>query len=50
MTTEHHAWVMAQTATAVRESVATCGCGQDLDVCTGTHCSRCGTSLLGHAA
>jgi len=27
-----------------------CGCGQDLDVCSGRHCPRCGTSLLAHAA
>lgn len=22
-----------------------CRCGQDLDVCTGEHCPRCGTTL-----
>jgi hypothetical protein len=24
---------------------AACGCGQELDVATGTHCPRCGTQL-----
>jgi hypothetical protein len=50
MTTEHHAWASAQTATIARQLLSTCGCGQDLDVCTGNHCPRCGTSLIGHAA
>ena len=26
-----------------------CRCGQDLDVCTGKHCPRCGITLF-HAA
>jgi predicted amidophosphoribosyltransferase len=24
---------------------AVCGCGQDLDVCTGAHCPRCGIQV-----
>jgi hypothetical protein len=45
MTTEEHAWVSAQTTltTEARTASTVCGCGQDLDVCTGAHCPRCGT-------
>jgi predicted amidophosphoribosyltransferase len=52
MNTEQHAWtsIHAVTATVRAESPSVCGCGQDLDVCAGTCCPRCGTSLTGHAA
>jgi hypothetical protein len=45
MTTEEHAWVSAQmTSTSQTHMASTvCGCGQDLDVCAGAHCPRCGT-------
>jgi hypothetical protein len=44
MTTEAHAWVSAHaTTTQARTASAVCGCGQDLDVCAGSHCPRCGT-------
>jgi hypothetical protein len=26
-------------------SMQTCACGQDLDVCLGRHCTRCGRGL-----
>jgi len=29
----------------VDRSPAACGCGQDLDLCAGRHCPRCGTQL-----
>jgi hypothetical protein len=47
MTTEQHAWASAQAAPAVarRSSPTVCGCGQDLDVCAGRHCPRCGATL-----
>jgi hypothetical protein len=66
MTTERHAWAMLSDprtgaagangadgvdgAAARRTAQPVCGCGQDLDVCTGAHCPRCGTSLFAHAA
>jgi hypothetical protein len=54
MTTERHAWASARIAQrdlpTLHQVSPICGCGQDLDVCTGTHCPRCGTSLIGHAA
>jgi hypothetical protein len=59
MTTERHAWAMLSDLTtgtagvdgaAARRTQPVCGCGQDLDVCTGSHCPRCGTSLFAHAA
>jgi len=44
MTTERHAWVSARTtAVEPRTTSSVCGCGQDLDVCAGAHCPRCGT-------
>jgi hypothetical protein len=51
MNTEQHAW-SSDRALALAEwrTLPICGCGQDLDVCTGTHCPRCGTSLVAHAA
>lgn len=51
MNTERHAWT-SDRALGLTEwrTVSICGCGQDLDVCTGTHCPRCGTSLVAHAA
>jgi hypothetical protein len=30
---------------AVRGLAVSCRCGQDLDVCSGNHCPRCGTTL-----
>ena len=54
MTTERHAWASLQahppTVDAAGRVTATCGCGQDLDTCTGRHCPRCGTSIAAHAA
>jgi predicted amidophosphoribosyltransferase len=47
MTTEQHEWASAQAAPAAarHSSPLVCGCGQDLDVCTGRHCPRCGATL-----
>jgi predicted amidophosphoribosyltransferase len=50
VTTERHAWDSTQARGEGRTPPLVCGCGQDLDVCSGTHCPRCGTSLLAHAA
>jgi hypothetical protein len=55
MTTERHAWASSRVSTGVLPQGGpvpppTCGCGQELDVCTGTHCPRCGTSIHLHAA
>ena len=51
MTTEQHAYASAQRATATltrtldRRLSPICACGQDLDVCTGEHCPRCGALI-----
>jgi hypothetical protein len=52
MTTEKHAWASAHVRSEQtwRSTAPVCGCGQDLDVCTGSHCPRCGTLLAAHAA
>ena len=54
MTTEQHAFrslrVARVDAPTPTPSAPVCGCGQDLDLVTGLHCPRCGTSLVGHAA
>jgi hypothetical protein len=52
MTTERHAWTSLRAAvpTAERVPPTTCGCGQDLDVCAGSHCPRCGTLVHLRAA
>ena len=52
MTTERHAWASTRKVAQVgnRVSPPTCGCGQDLDVCAGTHCPRCGTVIHLQAA
>ena len=52
MTTEQHAFgsVHEVAATVALTSPPVCGCGQDLDVCHGTHCPRCGANLLRAAA
>jgi hypothetical protein len=45
--TERHASVSAahrQSPTS-RVSIPICDCGQDLDVCMGRHCPRCGMLL-----
>jgi predicted amidophosphoribosyltransferase len=50
MNTERHAWWSShEVAAAERRTPPVCGCGQDLEVRTGTHCPRCGASLS-HAA
>jgi len=51
MNTEQHAWGSNRVVAISDWRVSrVCGCGQDLDICAGTHCPRCGTSLHGHAA
>jgi hypothetical protein len=51
MNTERHAWSSDRVvAIAEWRTSPVCGCGQDLDVCAGAYCPRCGTSLTGHAA
>jgi hypothetical protein len=54
MTTEKHLWTSTREAAGavVHTTISTldvCGCGQDLDIVRGTHCPRCGITLL-HAA
>jgi hypothetical protein len=50
--TEQQPWTSVRVlATTVWVSLpSVCGCGQDLDVCVGSHCPRCGTLLAAHAA
>ncbi|HSV40257.1 MAG TPA: hypothetical protein VLI04_15965 [Nocardioidaceae bacterium] len=52
MTTEKHLWTSTREAATgfARTAPAVCGCGQDLDICIGRHCPRCGTTLLQAAA
>ena len=51
MNTERHAWWSNRVVElSERRTPPVCGCGQDLDACTRTHCPRCGTSLTRHAA
>jgi hypothetical protein len=56
MTTEQHAWTSAHEGTRAETKDSwpmfppVCGCGQDLDICTGTHCPRCGVRVTRHAA
>jgi len=54
MTTEQHAWTSAHEGTRADGPWPTlppvCGCGQDLDICSGTHCPRCGVRFSRHAA
>jgi hypothetical protein len=47
MTTERHGWISTLTVTVDerRSLSATCRCGQELDVCHGTHCPRCGSTV-----
>jgi hypothetical protein len=33
---------MSKTGTVVLVARHTCGCGQELDLCGGSHCPRCG--------
>ena len=52
MNTEQHPWTAIRVMTATTWVVfpSVCACGQDLDICSGSHCPRCGTSLTAHAA
>jgi hypothetical protein len=52
MNMEQHPWTPTRVmiATVLVELPSVCMCGQDLDVCSGTHCPRCGTSVSAHAA
>jgi hypothetical protein len=52
MAPEQHSWAstIRTSHTEGRTAMPVCACGQDLDICLGTHCPRCGTSLLAHAA
>jgi hypothetical protein len=50
MTTEQHAYASTQatatlTRTLDRRLSPICACGQDLDICTGEHCPRCGATI-----
>ena len=44
MTTERHGWI-STLSVSVRERASACHCGQELDVCHGTHCPRCGSTV-----
>ena len=56
MATEQHAWTSAHEGAGAETTDSwaafppVCGCGQELDVCTGTHCPRCGVRVTRHAA
>ena len=50
MTTERQAWATLHPLHRNEHRPATCACGQELDLCTGRHCPRCGTSLAPRAA
>jgi hypothetical protein len=52
MNTEQQPWTTPRilVASAWFAPSVVCACGQDLDVCAGSHCPRCGTSLTAHAA
>lgn len=50
MTTERHAWATLHPLAHAEQREPTCACGQELDLCTGQHCPRCGTSLAVRAA
>ena len=52
MNTEQHVWEYRGVGTRrhERSESPVCACGQDLDVCAGLHCPRCGTALLLSAA
>jgi hypothetical protein len=50
MTTEQHAYVSTQAAATLTRTLdrrvsPICACGQDLDICAGEHCPRCGASI-----
>jgi hypothetical protein len=50
MTTEQHAYVSTQTTATLTRTLdrrlsPICACGQDLDVCSGEHCPRCGALI-----
>lgn len=47
MTTERHGWISTLSVSVdERRALATvCHCGQELDVCHGTHCPRCGATV-----
>ncbi len=50
MTTERHAWATLHPLEPHERRPDTCPCGQDLDLCAGRHCPRCGTSIAARAA
>jgi len=52
MITEQHASESAPVVpiTDWRRSSPVCDCGQELDVCSGAHCPRCGTTLTRYGA
>lgn len=47
MTTERHAWISTLNISVDERRALSpmCRCGQDLDICTGTHCPRCGATV-----
>ena len=47
MNTTQPTWATTwHTAATSRSLPPVCACGQDLDVCRGNHCPRCGTTLF----
>lgn len=50
MTIERHAWATLHPQAPSHPRDDTCSCGQELDLCTGRHCPRCGTSIAARAA
>lgn len=47
MTTERNGWIstLAVSVEERRSLSTTCRCGQELDVCHGAHCPRCGSHV-----
>jgi hypothetical protein len=47
MTTERHAWISTLDDADERHvHLEVCRCGQDLDLCSRSHCPRCGASIV----
>jgi len=48
MTTERHAWISTLDVSQEQQRQLlsqVCRCGQELDICTRSHCPRCGANV-----
>jgi hypothetical protein len=50
MTTERSLWLAGRSEPLTSVTSAVCFCGQDLDLCAGAHCPRCGARIAAPAA